>query len=114
MNIHDHDEQISSFQHESSKFKCSRHSISQNSIVIIEYINSFFFVFFSFCHLDKIINYFSFFTFFRLLYFVANLFFCKFNFLKFHIMRFFIIDEIDDQIQMNNDFRKIEIIYIQK
>ena len=41
MHIYDRDEQTFKFQHKSSKFEYSRYSISRNSIVNIEYINSF-------------------------------------------------------------------------
>ena len=74
-----------------------------------------FFSFFSFFVIQiKLFVIFRNFYFFVFLFRCLNFLFDNFNFFKFFIMRFFIIDEIDDQIQINNDFRKTKIIYTQK
>ena len=103
---------IQSFEskHEHFKFEWTKFSKFKDSIFNIEYIISFFSFFLFFIIQLLLIIY----TLSSLLFRCINLLICDFNFLKFHTMHFVIIDEIDDQIQTDNDFRQSEIVYTQK
>ena len=103
---------IQSFEskHEHFKFEWTKLSKFRNSIFSIEYIISLF-SFFSFSIIQLLL---IIYTLSSLLSRCIDFLICDFNSLKLHTMHFVIIDEIDDQIQTDNDFRKNEIVYTQK